>query len=415
MTTRWWAAPRLFSSASLGLVVACSAVPTSASAINIVLDYSRDTQDFFGSGNPDGAASGAQAKATMEFAADFFSTLLEDTFSSIQTPPTFYSTAFDGEATWQWTNNFTHPGTGSTWTDTNSTIAADEYRVYVGGRSLGGSTLGQGGPGGFSWSSSPSGGFTNAEINELNTITADFSAAVVDRGTTDGGFSAWGGGVTFDNDGSTNWHYDHVTAPSSGESDFLSVAFHELGHALGLGTSSEWNALLSGGYFTGTDAVAAFGGLIPAGSGHFDEDVMSVIFGTSIAQEVAMDPNLTSGTRKVFTEVDVAALSDIGWTTGAPAVAILLGDFNSDGFVAQGDLDLILLNWGSTVAPAGFDEGALASGGPFDGLVSQNELDDVLLNWGLGTPLATAIPEPTTGVVLLGLAVGLVRRRAGVR
>ncbi|PHQ67038.1 MAG: hypothetical protein COB97_10960, partial [Paracoccus sp.] len=62
-----------------------------------------------------------------------------------------------------------------------------------------------------------SGGFTNAEINELNTITADFSAAVVDRGTTDGGFSAWGGGVTFDNDGSTNWHYDHVTAPSSGE------------------------------------------------------------------------------------------------------------------------------------------------------------------------------------------------------
>lgn len=55
----------------------------------------------------------------------------------------------------------------------------------------------------------------------------------------------------------------------------------------------------------------------------------------------------------------------------------LTGDFNGDGIVSQGDLDLVLLNWGSTTQPVGWvaDE-------QFDGLISQQEQDIVLLNWG---------------------------------
>jgi len=95
------------------------------------------------------------------------------------------------------------------------------------------------------------------------------------------------------------------------------------------------------------------------------------------------------------------------------AAVQLIGDYDGDGFVSQGDLDLVLLNWGDAIAPAGFDEAALASGGPFDGLISQNELDGVLLNWGNGTaPALTAIPEPASGILLLLGITTITRRRS---
>jgi hypothetical protein len=44
---------------------------------------------------------------------------------------------------------------------------------------------------------------------------------------------------------------------------------------------------------------------------------MSTVFGTATAQEAAMDPDLTSGTRKMLTALDAAALTDIGWNVAA--------------------------------------------------------------------------------------------------
>lgn len=64
-----------------------------------------------------------------------------------------------------------------------------------------------------------------------------------------------------------------------------------------------------------------------------------------------------------------------------PEFGTLEGDYNNDGIVSQGDLNLVLLNWGATTLPAEFYEPSLP-GGAFDGQIGQNELDAVLPNFG---------------------------------
>jgi hypothetical protein len=313
--------------------------------VNLIIDYAYDTSDFFGAGNPSGAAAGAKAQAALEAAADYYSTILTDTFSAIQTPPNFQSSQFDGVAFWDWTMNFSHPATGGTVTLQNQSIPADEYRIYAGARSISGTTLGIGGPGGFGWSSNNNGGgFTQAEINQLNQTTQSFSAAVEDRGESSG-FARWGGAITFDSDVSTTWHYDHTTSPTAGSSDFYSVIIHELGHALGLGVSDEWKAFSLTANFTGPAATSNYGGNPPLSPsvggvrGHWASGTMSKIFGTNTTQEAAMDPEVTNGTRKVFTSLDAAALTDIGWSVTAPPPPIYNpADFNEDTFVNAADL-----------------------------------------------------------------------------
>ncbi|MEM7625609.1 MAG: choice-of-anchor tandem repeat NxxGxxAF-containing protein [Planctomycetota bacterium] len=102
--------------------------------------------------------------------------------------------------------------------------------------------------------------------------------------------------------------------------------------------------------------------------------------------------------------------SGIGLWDFEAAVSVLEGDYNSDGFVGFDDLNLVLLNFGATVLPAGFDAAAIPGGLGFDGLMGSNELDGVLLNFGNGTPAIAALPEPGSLLSLLGVA-GLTSRR----
>ena len=244
----------------------------------------------------------------------------------------FESQVFTGVVTWEL--NFTHPSTGGSIGLVEATIAEDEYRIYAGATSLPEPTLGQGGYG--VWSRDASGSFTQAEFNEYVQIRDTFENAVSTRGE-ETGFAAWGGSISFDNDGSTIWHFNHTTAPTAGESDLFSVAIHELGHALGLGASDEWTALAAGSgdsaYFTGAAAYAEYGGYVPlaADKAHWREGTASTVFGTSTIQEAAMDPSLTTGTRKRLTALDAATISDIGWTV------VLPGDFNGNNVVDAAD------------------------------------------------------------------------------
>jgi len=57
------------------------------------------------------------------------------------------------------------------------------------------------------------------------------------------------------------------------------------------------------------------GGPVPLtfDGGHWGSGITSTLPGTGTPQEVAMDPDLTTGTRKFFTDLDFGGLDDLGW------------------------------------------------------------------------------------------------------
>ena len=107
------------------------------------------------------------------------------------------------------------------------------------------------------------------------------------------------------------------------------MALHEILHAIGYGASETWDSLKSGTSWTGPEAIAANGGsgigLVNGGGDHLAPNTMSTTINGGVSQEVVMDPNLTVGTRKYLTELDLAVLRDLGYSTiPEPSSGLLL-------------------------------------------------------------------------------------------
>ncbi|WJW74268.1 matrixin family metalloprotease [Thiohalobacter sp. IOR34] len=282
-----------------GLLLAglMGAATQQAAAISINFDFSYDTNNFF---------SDPTSKSVLQAAGSFFEGIIQDDLTAI---------ASGGGNDFQ--AKFNDPATGTLVTLPNFSVAADTLTVFAGGRSLGSGTLGIGGPGGFAVSGTTS--FVD------NAVTRGEQGDTLGASATD--FAPWGGAITFNTD--TSWYFD--TDPSTLESfsgnDFYSVALHELGHLFGIGTADSWDNLIVGSDFTGPAATAVYGGNVPLeDSGHWAEGTQGMVDG--LAQEAAMDPTLLVGSRKRFTDLDVAALSDIGWETTVvpvPAAVWLFG------------------------------------------------------------------------------------------
>ncbi|MGE3820446.1 MAG: Calx-beta domain-containing protein [Isosphaeraceae bacterium] len=249
-------------------------------SLTIRIDYSYDTLNFFNT----------QAKRDlMQLAANALASHLDDSLLAINP---------SGQNTWEAV--FPHPGNGQTIGITNLVVPANTFIIYVGGSYLsGGSEAGEGSTGGYSASGDP---------NWLNTVEARGQAGVLANPRTD--FANWGGSITFDASGETNWYFgESLNGFNSSQTDFLSVAQHEVAHVLGLGTADSWYAKISGGAFRGSNAIAVYGQPVPvnAQADHWAQSVRSD------GNPALMTPVLTNGTRGLVTTLDLAALKDIGW------------------------------------------------------------------------------------------------------
>ncbi|CAM2903458.1 hypothetical protein [Rariglobus hedericola] len=298
----------------------------SASALTIVVDYTYDTDNFFG--------SNAGASAALNQAASDVSAVITSSLGAL-TPSTLSFSGVNGgtTATADWSVNFTNPTSGGAIQLNNFSAAANEYRIFVGSRSIGGGTLGLGGAAGagLALGGAGSDGEWAGAISQMQTA----SNAVMTRGAgpvigviagnaTLGAsnqayslqFGLLAGSLAFDN--TTNWQFDHTIGVGEGLFDFYSVALHEILHSLGFGSGVTWNENHTGTTWTGANGVAANNGsgsgLLSAGQDHVASGVFSEVFMDSQSQVSVMNPSIAAGTRRYLTDLDVAMLDDLGFS-----------------------------------------------------------------------------------------------------
>lgn len=141
--------------------------------IDIVFDYSYDGSGFFTGAN-------SSRQNVLESAASVFETRFEDSLSAI--------TSSGGN---QFRADFSNPSNGATTSISGYSVGADQIVVFVGAYDLGSSTLGVGGPGGFSASGS---------ADFLDTVASRGQPGALATPATD--FGPWGGSLSFDSDSS---------------------------------------------------------------------------------------------------------------------------------------------------------------------------------------------------------------------
>jgi hypothetical protein len=331
----------------------------------------------------------------MERAAQVFSDRILDNLSAIS--PT------SGET---WSPQIVNPGTGATVAAPLTSEAANVIKVYVGSRTLSGMDVGN-----------TVMGFGTASGSQAFMESAQARGQTGALAATKTDYGPWGGSIAFDD--STPWYFGLSPAGlSAGKVDFLSVATHELEHLLGFSASQpSWAALTSNGKFTGPKATAANGGINPTITASHWLGMSSTVGPNGPVQIALMDSNVVTGVRRHITQLDWAALDDIGWDLAMP------GDANADGVVNFVDFQALEVAFGTT--------NARWSQGDFneDGVVDTADLSLLLQNYGKRSDGSAAapsaaeeraidafaeaanVPEPGVGGFLCLLAIPLLRRR----
>lgn len=257
------------------LLSLCLTSVAAQGALDIVFDYTFDTGNFFSGGN-------IGRRQLLDAAANVFeSRLTLENFGAI-TPGGINS----------WSLNFPNPSTGANVVLNNLVIPANEIRIYTGARNLPGSQVGVAQ---YGYSFSGNGAWVSL-FNARDSAT---------------NFDSIGGSIAFDS--LTNFYFDanpETLESFAGQTDFLSIALHEIGHLLGITSgATAFAAQISGTTFTGANAEAEFGGPVPLDPG-LDHLNQGLLFG---GETPCMVPTLLSGQRNEFSELEFAILKDIGY------------------------------------------------------------------------------------------------------
>jgi Ca2+-binding RTX toxin-like protein len=178
------------------------------------------------------------------------------------------------------------------------------------------------------------------------------SANFRDRGvTTD--FEPWVGAISF---GSNRAWSFNLNNPDANKFDFISVALHEIGHVLGIGTAPAFDALAAGAVFNGVNSKRINSNSpIPLESdlGHVKDGFEN--------NSVLFDPILQPG-RDLPSNVDLALLADIG--------------YEIDGFTKQGSIPALATESGEGIFGATISDVIDGLGG--DDEIQGNEGNDTL-------------------------------------
>lgn len=120
----------------------------------------------------------------------------------------------------------------------------------------------------------------------------------------------------------TTWNFS-LTGNAAG-TEFLSIALHEIGHVLGIGTSDVWNSRTSTNFFDGPAAIQSFGVAPPAFNFHLQKpnvgNLTSPLFGSfqvthGLSRPALMLPSLVDNGSNfdVATDLDLSVFFDLGW------------------------------------------------------------------------------------------------------
>lgn len=139
-------------------------------------------------------------------------------------------------------------------------------------------------------------------------------------------YEPWAGSISFNSQ--ANWDFS-LDNPDSNQIDFLSVALHEIGHILGIGTAPIFTNLSTKETFKGVNSKAVNNGKsIP-----LESDLSHVKDGFQ-GNSVLLDPIKNDG-RNLPSDIDLAMLADIG--------------YEIDGFTTQGSTPALATNNKETI------------------------------------------------------------------